>query len=252
MLPSEQPDRIHVAFDDHRLVANAGLLLAVTLAQHLGLGELVDNHVDLGDAPGRANPGDKMLTLVASALAGGDCIDDADVLRTGRTAWRSRLRGQGALHSGDLPAQLPVGPRPAAGPSEPGAAGPGLDHWGTTLVLSRRVAHPFGSSPHFTSSPALALGKPVQWRPSTIASPSISCLTAPLAPDPSTRLFNRPEGSRQVGPRASLVACSPDNLAQHRHHGPPHPLGVATAPCTQPNLWGSSPHVSFPCLSSLL
>ena len=86
MLASEQPDRIHVAFDDHRLVANAGLLLAVTLAQHLGLGELVDNHVDLGDAPGRANPGDKMLTLVASALAGGDCIDDADVLRTGRTA----------------------------------------------------------------------------------------------------------------------------------------------------------------------
>ena len=67
-------------------MANAGLLLAVTLAQHLGLGELVDNHVDLGDAPGRANPGDKMLTLVASALAGGDCIDDTDVLRTGRTA----------------------------------------------------------------------------------------------------------------------------------------------------------------------
>ena len=27
-----------------------------------------------------------MLTLVASALAGGDCIDDADVLRTGGTA----------------------------------------------------------------------------------------------------------------------------------------------------------------------
>ena len=27
------------------------------------------------------------MTLVASALAGGDCIDDADVLRTGGTAW---------------------------------------------------------------------------------------------------------------------------------------------------------------------
>ena len=27
-----------------------------------------------------------MLTLAASALAGGDCIDDADVLRTGGTA----------------------------------------------------------------------------------------------------------------------------------------------------------------------
>jgi len=86
MLPPEQPDRIHVAFDDHRLVANAGLLLPVTLAHHLGLRELADRHVDLGDAPGRANPGDKMLTLVASALAGGDCIDDADALRTGGTA----------------------------------------------------------------------------------------------------------------------------------------------------------------------
>ena len=86
MLPPERPDRIHVAFDDHRLVANAGLILPVTLAHHLGLGELVDRHVDLGDAPGRANAGDKMLTLVASALAGGDCIDDADVLRAGGTA----------------------------------------------------------------------------------------------------------------------------------------------------------------------
>ena len=85
MLPSERPDRIYVAFDDHRLVANAGLVLPVTLAHHLGLCELVDHHVDLGDAPGRANAGDKMLTLAASALAGGDCIDDADALRAGGT-----------------------------------------------------------------------------------------------------------------------------------------------------------------------
>ena len=91
MLARNDPDRIQVTFDDRRLVANAGLLLPVTLAQHLGLRELVDSHVDLGDAPGRANPGNKMLTLVASALAGGDCIDDADVLRTGGTAgWPSR------------------------------------------------------------------------------------------------------------------------------------------------------------------
>ena len=85
MLPREQPDRIHVVFDDHRLVANAGLILPVTLAHRLGLSELVDCHVDLGDAPGRANGGDKMLTLVVSALAGGDCIDDADALRAGGT-----------------------------------------------------------------------------------------------------------------------------------------------------------------------
>ena len=80
-LKSEQ-----LPFDDPRLVANAGLLLPVTLAQHLGLREVVDSHVDLGDAPGRANLGDKLLTLVASALAGGDFIDDADVLRRGGTA----------------------------------------------------------------------------------------------------------------------------------------------------------------------
>ena len=86
MLPRNHPDRIQIAFDDPRLVANAGLILPVTLAGRLGLSQLVDNHVDLGDAPGRANTGDKILTLVASALAGGDCIDDADVLRAGRTS----------------------------------------------------------------------------------------------------------------------------------------------------------------------
>ena len=86
MLPLEHPDRIQLAFDDHRLVNHAGLLLPATLAQHVGLRELVDRHLDLGDAPGRANAGDKLLTLVASALAGGDCIDDADALRAGRTS----------------------------------------------------------------------------------------------------------------------------------------------------------------------
>ena len=94
MLSPERPDRIQVAFDDPRLVANAGLLLPVTLAGRLGLNELVASHLDLGDAPGRANVGDKMLTLVASALAGGDCIDDADVLRAGGTGecWAARSR----------------------------------------------------------------------------------------------------------------------------------------------------------------
>ena len=86
MLPRSYPDGIHIAFDDHRLVANAGLLLPVTLAQHLGLPQLVQQRLDLGNAPGRANTGDKIVTLVASALAGGDCIDGADVLRTGGTA----------------------------------------------------------------------------------------------------------------------------------------------------------------------
>ena len=68
-------------------MSNAGLLLPATLALHLGLSQLVDRQrLDLGDAPGRANTGDKIMTLVASALAGGDCIDDADALRAGGTA----------------------------------------------------------------------------------------------------------------------------------------------------------------------
>ena len=86
MLPPNHPDRIQITFDDHRLVANAGLILPATLARRLGLPQLVQKRLDLGDAPGRANTGDKMMTLVASALAGGDCIDDADALRAGRTA----------------------------------------------------------------------------------------------------------------------------------------------------------------------
>jgi hypothetical protein len=85
MRSSHSLDRIDVAFDGPQLVADAGLLLPATLAQHLGVKELVEAHLDLGSAVGRANVGDKLLTLVASALAGGDCIDDAAALRAGGT-----------------------------------------------------------------------------------------------------------------------------------------------------------------------
>jgi hypothetical protein len=77
MRSSHSLDRIGVAFDGTQLVADAGLLAPATLAQHLGLKQLVNEHVRLGKAAGRANAGDKLMTLVASALAGGDCIDDA-------------------------------------------------------------------------------------------------------------------------------------------------------------------------------
>ena len=36
MLSRNHPDRIHVAFNDHRLVANAGLLLPATLVSRAG------------------------------------------------------------------------------------------------------------------------------------------------------------------------------------------------------------------------
>jgi hypothetical protein len=74
-----------VTFSDEHLVANAGLVLPATLAQHLGLLGLFQEHVDLGDSPGRANVGHKAMTLIHSALSGGDSIDDADALRAGDT-----------------------------------------------------------------------------------------------------------------------------------------------------------------------
>ena len=78
-------DRLDVSFDDEHLVADGGLLLPATLAQHLGLKELVDQAIDLGSAPGRANVGHKAMTVVHSLLAGGDSIDDCDALRAGGT-----------------------------------------------------------------------------------------------------------------------------------------------------------------------
>jgi len=85
MRSSHSPDRLAVAFDGAQLVADAGLHLPATLAARLGLRGLVDEYVDLGPTPGRANAGDKVLTLVLSALGGGDCIDDANALRAGDT-----------------------------------------------------------------------------------------------------------------------------------------------------------------------
>jgi len=60
-------------------------MLVASLAEGLMLGELVDEHVDLGSGPGAANAGDKAMTLIHSALAGGEWIDDADRLRAGST-----------------------------------------------------------------------------------------------------------------------------------------------------------------------
>src|SRR5579875_1212244 len=81
---SRNLDRLEVTFDDKNAVANGGLVLPMTLAERLGLAELVDENVHLGDAPGHANVGQKALALVASALVGGDSIDDAGLLRAGR------------------------------------------------------------------------------------------------------------------------------------------------------------------------
>ncbi len=79
------PDATRVVFDDERVVANAGVLLPAVLAERLGIEGLVDGIVDLGDREGAANAGRKVMTLVSAMALGADCIDDCDVLRSGRT-----------------------------------------------------------------------------------------------------------------------------------------------------------------------
>ena len=79
-------ERVRVAVDDRRLVADAGLVLPASLAAQLGVRELVDARVKLGEAPGRAHVGRKALSLIAALLGGADCVADAEAVRAGATA----------------------------------------------------------------------------------------------------------------------------------------------------------------------
>lgn len=79
--------KIETTFDETNLVPNAGLAVPAALAQKLGIAELVDERVRLPDnAAGKAGAGAKAMTVIATMLAGGDSIDDCDVLRAGAAA----------------------------------------------------------------------------------------------------------------------------------------------------------------------
>ena len=86
MKVSHTSPHLDIAFDDPNLVAHAGLDLPLSLARRLGLPGLVADQLDLGRVAGAANPATKAMTLIAGLLAGGDCIDDVDMLRSGGTA----------------------------------------------------------------------------------------------------------------------------------------------------------------------
>ena len=74
-------DGVEAVFDDASLVAGGGLLLAGSVMDRLGLEALVDEVVR---PPGSGSgSGARVLSLVASMLAGGSFIDDADRLRSG-------------------------------------------------------------------------------------------------------------------------------------------------------------------------
>jgi hypothetical protein len=78
-------DRIDAIFDDPRLVANAGLILAATLIKRLGLEALINQRVRLTGREGGSRPGRKVLTLVCAIIAGATHIDHVDILRAGAT-----------------------------------------------------------------------------------------------------------------------------------------------------------------------
>ncbi len=82
---SRSIDRVEVIFDEPTLVANAGLIAPATLMARLGLEQLINRTVRLVGRVGGALPGRKVLTLVATILAGGSHIDHADMLRAGAT-----------------------------------------------------------------------------------------------------------------------------------------------------------------------
>ena len=81
MPSSHGPSRLSVMFDDDHAVSDAGLSLVALLGEKLELEELCEELVDLHPFPGR-----RVVTLVHAMVAGADCIDDADVLRSGSTA----------------------------------------------------------------------------------------------------------------------------------------------------------------------
>jgi len=80
---SRSIERVEVMFDDPTLVANAGLIVPATLMTRLGLESLINATVRLVGRVGGALPGRKLLTLVATILAGGSHIRHAEMLPVG-------------------------------------------------------------------------------------------------------------------------------------------------------------------------
>jgi Transposase DDE domain group 1 len=77
-------DAVRVEFNEDRLISDAGLLIASTLADRLGLEGSVNELVWLPyGTPGASLPGRKVMTLVHGMLAGADSIDDMGLLRAG-------------------------------------------------------------------------------------------------------------------------------------------------------------------------
>jgi hypothetical protein len=136
MASSHTPGQLDPCFDDTHAIANAGLLLAATLAQRLGIEQTADALIDLGERPGAAHPGRKLLTLVHTMLAGGGCIDDAALLRCGAT---SRVLGHRVMAPSTLGPSCAPSPSgtSASSTASPSKSLPGRGRLGRASVMGR-------------------------------------------------------------------------------------------------------------------
>ena len=124
MQASYELSRVSVSFDEPNLVSHAGLVAVAELAQRLRVGEPIDAAVTMAGSAG-ANSGAKALTVIGSVLAGGDCIDDVDLLRSG--ALPELFDGVRAPSTvGTWPTGAALGPGPAARRGRAGAVGRGV------------------------------------------------------------------------------------------------------------------------------
>ncbi|WP_328433175.1 hypothetical protein [Streptomyces sp. NBC_00425] len=85
MKSSHSPGAVSAVFDEPNLIADAGLVPLVRLAERVGLPGLVAERLRIDGAgnSGGAHPNVKVMTLVGAMCAGADSIDDADRLRHG-------------------------------------------------------------------------------------------------------------------------------------------------------------------------
>jgi len=89
---TERSALVQVAASSQQITAHAGLVLVRELAGRLGVGELLDR-VTVKKRRRGYSPAQAMLALCETLIAGGECLDDVDVMRADSA--QALLRGHG-------------------------------------------------------------------------------------------------------------------------------------------------------------
>ena len=193
-------------FDEQRLVSDAGLLVTATLAERLGIEELVNESVWLGPrAAGRgaAGPQGDVAGARDARRRGQHRSDERAARRVDRPD--PRAPGDGALDARDVPARVHVRARPPARPRPGcrararvgGRRGPG--RW--AVGDRHRQLHRRG--PRRSEAGRRPTGTPAS---SAITRSSRS---APIPARCCTSATARARPTRSAAPRGSSTSCSP-------------------------------------------